>query len=320
MKENEHLSSFIKKRWEDENIKRIELELYSTSDSIINNISCYIKEYKIKKNKEKFYPPLFPIFEKISEVLYNRLLLLKNFFRVKLDERVLFSLTLNILNNKKLDEDGREFIKKIFGLILTAQVNVMSVIEEKPLDIKINSNILRDMYEIEQPIDFLGYNLRKGIIRMESNVGNYLGLNMSGGVIEVNGNAGYGIAYGMRGGRICVSGKSSSLGRFMSGGQVRVENGVRGNVGQNMSGGEINVYGIVSGNVGQSMSGGEINVFGRVYGIVGLWMDSGKIYIRKPDTGKICLNTFGGVILLNEEYKNKNIKFGQYCKAKILFL
>jgi len=106
--------------------------------------------------------------------------------------------------------------------------------------------------------DWLGYEMKKGKIIVEGDLGHDGGYFMRGGLIEIKGNAGEGIGYFMESGKIIVRGNADrTAGGFMSGGKIIVERNVGKNVGHEMEGGKIHINGDYE-SISKSISGGDI--------------------------------------------------------------
>jgi formylmethanofuran dehydrogenase subunit C len=133
----------------------------------------------------------------------------------------------------------------------------------------------------------IGYQMSKGQVIVDGNVGMHLGEEMSGGNIVVSGNAGSWAGSQMKGGTIEIKGnagdyigaayRGSTMG--MKGGTVLIHGNAGHEVGCNMRGGLIKIIGDVGIFAGMHMSNGTIFVKGTSAGRAGAQMTNGKIIL-----------------------------------------
>lgn len=98
-------------------------------------------------------------------------------------------------------------------------------------------------------VDYLGYRLESGEVRVESAAGDFLGSQMTGGLVLVRGQAGCFVGQGMRGGQITVFGQ---VGDYAGGASAVSAYG--------MAGGKVLVHGRAGANAGYRMRRGLLAV------------------------------------------------------------
>jgi len=134
-------------------------------------------------------------------------------------------------------------------------------------------------------LDFVGFGLDSGTIRVIGHVGHYAGRKMSGGKLEIRGNAGSHLASGATGGMIHVLGNAGdNLGgifsgdRFgMLGGITVVEGSIGARAGEKMRRGTVVVRGKTGVGTGTRMIGGTIWAEGGIGPEPGLMMRRGTL-------------------------------------------
>jgi len=132
---------------------------------------------------------------------------------------------------------------------------------------------------LTKKINDLGHRNTKDIT-VAGDAGDYVGDEMKGGMITVMGNSGSKAGYDMRGGAITVMGDAEGAGRFMKGGSITVEMICSGDIGFTMSGGVIVVKGFADNTIGERMVGGEIHIHGN-RPIISEDFVSGKIFHKE---------------------------------------
>lgn len=134
-------------------------------------------------------------------------------------------------------------------------------------------------------LDFVGFGLDGGTIRVIGDVGHYAGRKMTGGKLEIRGNAGSLLASGATGGMIHVQGNAGdNLGgivpgdRFgLLGGITVVEGNVGARAGEKMRRGTVVVRGKTGVGTGTRMIGGTIWAEGGIGPEPGLMMRRGTL-------------------------------------------
>ena len=181
-KEVEHRKSELDKKMSETRKKREKKDLNSrVMDEILANYEKVIN-WNLFKNKED--EENYGIEKSYSAITnYRRIMISHNEENIKEFCKYLSSYSEN------------PNFKKNTGLYLSYLVNGI-IEEEKEITL-----YLKDL----PTIDCLGCGLRRGIIRIDENAGNYTGADMRGGLISV-GNAGDGTGYHNYGGKIIVYG------------------------------------------------------------------------------------------------------------------
>jgi len=168
-----------------------------------------------------------------------------------------YNLALQIAKGIRYNADDLTLFSKLIidynsdiGLYLSGLTNKI---------IKNSSVVLKPLFEL----DCIGYNLSKGKLIVEGNLGYSAGAKMTGGHMIVYGNADTSAGYEMKGGKITVSGNvTDNLGDTMYGGQILVQGDAGSFIGTYMDGGKI----IVKGNVKEigELYNGELHVYGKI--------------------------------------------------------
>jgi len=142
---------------------------------------------------------------------------------------------------------------------------------------RIGAKMRRGIIKIQGDVGMhLGEEMEGGKIVVRGNVDSWAGSMMKGGIIEIYGNASHylgapyrGSTVGMRGGRIIVHGNAGNeVGAYMRKGIIKVYGNVGQFVGLRMRKGTIFVAGDAEGRMGACMKGGKIIVCGHVDSIL----------------------------------------------------
>jgi len=164
---------------------------------------------------------------------------------------------------------------------------------------------LEKLFEIK--ITKTNYNNNEVVISGLNKFCNYLGYEWKGGVLRINSNVGSFIGARMLQGEIIVNGSTENyLGSEMQGGHILIKSNTLDFAGSPMPGSKV------------GMNGGVIVILGNARDYLGLNMKRGKIYVKGNSRDYCCNNMVAGTVIIKRKY-GKNIGNGMKRGTIILY-
>ena len=203
-----------------------------------------------------------------AKINFNGTLNLKNLSELN-------NIRININNINKIDllyKNKKKCLKEIFDVKITKNSSPENIYE---------------IYGCNSFCNYLGFNLKKDIFNVNSNLGSYTGLKMAGGTININGSV------------------KDFLGAEMTGGFINVKKNARDYVGSSMYGKKL------------GMNGGEILINGDSGNYTASNMRRGMIIIKGSCGNFTSFKMISGSVLI---YKNVGANFGISMKRGSIFL
>jgi len=112
--------------------------------------------------------------------------------------------------------EKERYFEELTGLFLSTLTNYISNFR-----LKDNNEINFDFFNLTKKIDYVGFQMKKGTLRIEGNVGNNFANYAGGATIILNGDAGTEVGYGACAqSRIFLRGNFVSIGDYISGAEI----------------------------------------------------------------------------------------------------
>ncbi len=228
--------------------------------------------------------------------------------RIVLKAKIKFNGTLNLKNLSELNytKININSINKINLLYKNKKISLKEIFDLKITQNSSPENIF-EIYGCNSFCNYLGFNLKKDIFNVHSDLGSYTGLKMAGGTININGSVKDFLGAEMTGGFINVNKNardhvgSSLYGKKlgMNGGEILINGDSRNYTASNMRRGIIIIKGSCGNFTSFKMISGNVLIYKTVGENFGISMKRGSIFLMTP-LKKIKTNfTYSGQVQSN---------------------